>query len=95
MISILLPVYNSSPHLEMPLDSILGQSETSWELIAVDDYSTDDSWKILQRYAFAGRPHPTKLRNTGGKGIIPALRLALKYSRAATLPEWTRRPHGG
>ena len=82
MISILLPVYNSSPHLEMCLDSILAQSETSWELIAVDDYSTDDSWKILQRYALRdARIRP--LRNTGSKGIIPALRLALKYSRGS------------
>lgn len=82
MISILMPVYNSSAHLGQCLDSIQAQSETSWELIAVDDYSTDDSWHILQRYALKdARIRP--LRNTGAKGVIPALRLALKHSRGS------------
>ena len=77
MISILLPVYNNSLHLGECLDSILAQSEASWELIAVNDHSTDDSWQILQRYALRdARIRPR--RNTGPKGIIPALRIALK-----------------
>ncbi|MCB0545965.1 MAG: glycosyltransferase family 2 protein [Phaeodactylibacter sp.] len=82
MISILLPVYNNSLHLGECLDSILAQSEASWELIAVNDHSTDDSWQILQRYALRdARIRPR--RNTGPKGIIPALRIALKYSRGS------------
>ncbi|MCB0585079.1 MAG: glycosyltransferase [Phaeodactylibacter sp.] len=82
MISILLPVFNNGPFLEECLDSILSQSETGWELIAVDDYSTDNSRKIIQRFAL--RDSRIRMRrNTGPKGIIPALRLALKYSRGS------------
>lgn len=82
MISILLPVYNNAPHLGACLDSILAQSETSWELIAIDDYSTDGSWPVLQRYALRdSRIRPR--RNAGAKGILPALRLALKHSRGS------------
>lgn len=82
MISILLPVYNNTLHLGECLDSVLAQSEDSWELIAVDDHSTDESWSILQRYALRdARIRPR--RNVGPKGIVPALNLALKYSRGS------------
>ncbi|MCO6478701.1 MAG: glycosyltransferase [Phaeodactylibacter sp.] len=82
MISILLPVYNNAPHLGECLDSILAQSEASWELIAIDDHSEDESWSILQRYALRdSRIRPR--RNMGAKGIVPALTLALKYSRGS------------
>lgn len=82
MISILMPVYNNEAHLVECLDSILAQTETSWELIAIDDHSTDGSWSILQHYTLKDtRIRPR--RNTGPKGIIPALRLALKYSRGS------------
>ena len=82
MISILMPVYNGAPFLEECLGSILAQSESSWELIAVDDHSTDNTWKMLQQHAL-GDARIRPRRNTGAKGIVPALNLALKYSRGS------------
>jgi glycosyltransferase involved in cell wall biosynthesis len=80
MISILMPVYNNQAHLPDCLESILAQSERGWELLAVDDYSDDESGEILRRYAQLDcRIRP--LANTGPKGILPALRLALAHSR--------------
>ncbi|MCB0571898.1 MAG: glycosyltransferase family 2 protein [Phaeodactylibacter sp.] len=80
MISVLLPVYNSGPYLSACLDSVLAQTQSNWELLAVDDYSTDGSWAILRRYAWKdARIRP--MQNQGPKGIIPALRLAFGHSR--------------
>lgn len=45
-ITIGLPVYNAGPFLGFTINSILNQSFTNWELIIIDDGSTDDSLEI-------------------------------------------------
>lgn len=51
MVSIVIPVYNTSKYLSQCLDSVLGQSYTDWEMIIVNDASRDDSLSICQSYA--------------------------------------------
>jgi len=77
-ISILLPVYNAGLFLEDCLQSILQQTFTRWELLAVDDFSTDNSADILQ--AFAKNDSRIQFFSNTQKGIIPALRLAFAQS---------------
>ncbi|MBN2446897.1 MAG: glycosyltransferase family 2 protein [Phycisphaerae bacterium] len=48
-VSIVFPVYNAIRFLEEAVRSVFAQSLTDWELIAVDDASTDGSWEYLQR----------------------------------------------
>jgi len=50
-ITVVMPVYNAEAYLSASLESVLNQTESSLELIAVDDESTDDSARILQEYA--------------------------------------------
>jgi cellulose synthase/poly-beta-1,6-N-acetylglucosamine synthase-like glycosyltransferase len=50
LISIILPVHNAGYYLSSCLDSILKQSYEHFEIIAIDDLSRDDSWKILKLY---------------------------------------------
>ena len=47
LISIITPVYNCERYLEATIDSILAQTYTNWELILVDDCSTDASVSII------------------------------------------------
>lgn len=50
-ISIALCTYNGEQFLRGQLDSILGQTFRDWEIIVVDDVSTDGTWTILQAYS--------------------------------------------
>ena len=77
-ISILLPVKNATPYLTRCLESILAQTEQNWELLAVNDHSTDDSLAVLNR--FAEKDPRIKVLDNQGQGIIPALRLAFTSS---------------
>lgn len=49
-VSVIVPIYNASKYLRICLDSILSQTLTEFELICVDDGSTDDSLSILREY---------------------------------------------
>lgn len=51
LISIIVPVYNVAAELPRCLDSILAQSYSQIEIVAVDDGSTDESGMILDNYA--------------------------------------------
>ncbi len=49
-ISCVLPVYNGEKYLELSIESVLKQSFKNWELIIVDDGSTDSTPEILKKY---------------------------------------------
>lgn len=50
-ISVLMPVYNGSGFLEETLDSLIAQTFKNFEVICIDDGSTDGSLQILEKYA--------------------------------------------
>jgi len=43
-----MPVYNNGPYIASAIQSVLNQTYSAWELIIVDDASTDDTAKIIQ-----------------------------------------------
>jgi len=49
-VSVVIPVYNKAPYLRECLDSVLAQTFFDFEVIAVDDRSTDDSLAVLRSY---------------------------------------------
>ena len=51
LVSVLLPVYNAQDYLKQSIDSILGQTLTDFELIIVNDGSTDGSKAIIDSYS--------------------------------------------
>ena len=51
MLSIIIPVYNSEKYLEECLISVVNQSLKDFEIICINDGSTDNSLKILEKFA--------------------------------------------
>jgi len=50
LVSIILPVYNGEKYLSKAIDSIIAQTYKNWELIIVDDCSTDSTPLIIHKY---------------------------------------------
>lgn len=50
-ISIIIPVYNDEKYITETLDSVIGQTFSDWQVICINDGSTDNSLKILKQYA--------------------------------------------
>lgn len=51
LISIVVPVFNVAPYLARCIESVLAQEYSNWELLLVDDGSTDDCGSICDDYA--------------------------------------------
>ncbi len=50
LVSVLLPIFNIGHYLHESLDSLLDSSYQNIEILAIDDFSKDDSWKVLKLY---------------------------------------------
>ncbi|MDT0607425.1 glycosyltransferase family 2 protein [Croceitalea rosinachiae] len=74
LISILIPFKNTAHFLPECLDSILTQTYQDWEVIAVNDHSTDSSLELVKSYS--KKDSRIKVFDNQGLGIIPALQTA-------------------
>lgn len=70
LVSVIVPVYNCADFLEACLLSLLTQTYTNIEVVAVDDGSTDNSGVILER--FAGEDGRIKVMRTPNRGLQSA-----------------------
>ncbi|MEI6003439.1 glycosyltransferase family 2 protein [Paraburkholderia bengalensis] len=81
-ISVLLPIYKVEDYVEDCLDSLLSQSCTDFEIIAVDDSSPDRSGEIAARILAQQDRIPWKLvRNTDNKGLAETRKIAALEAR--------------
>lgn len=79
MISIIVPVYNSEKYLKRCIESILSQTYKDWELILVNDGSSDKSGVICELYVkLDSRIHCFNQKNTGAS---IARRNGIRYSK--------------
>lgn len=79
MVSVLMPVFNAGKYLHEALESIRRQTFVDWEMIAVDDGSTDGSGEILGHHA----KHDSRIRvvSRPNTGIVGALNDGLQECR--------------
>ncbi len=78
LISIILPFKNTSQYLKDCIESIGSQSESDWELLAVNDHSNDSSKVIAMK--FAKKDKRIKVFDNLGSGIIDALKTGYSQS---------------
>lgn len=81
-ISVIVPVYNAEKTLHKCIDSILGQSYKDWELLLIDDGSTDASATICDEYAQLDNRIRAFHKQNGG--VSSARNVGLKNARG----EW-------
>ncbi|WP_300382369.1 glycosyltransferase [Clostridium sp.] len=78
MVSLIIPVFNVEEYLEECLESIIAQSFSDYEVILVDDGSTDKSRSIINDYE--KRFNNIKILYQKNKGVSEARNLALKHA---------------
>ena len=70
LLSVIIPVYNVEPYLEQCLDSVVNQTYKNLEIICINDGSTDNSLKILEKYQ--KKDKRIKVINQKNKGVSVA-----------------------
>lgn len=70
MISIIIPIHNGARYIDKALHSIINQRFQNWELIIVDDHSTDNSLQVIQK--FCDQDKRINLLKNRWKGVTSA-----------------------
>lgn len=78
LVSVIMPVYNTAPFLREAIDSILNQTLTDFELILIDDASTDESASILHAYS---DERIRIIQNEKNLGLAVSLNKAIRVSK--------------
>lgn len=76
--SIIIPVYNSEKYIDVCINSILNQSLGDFEVLIIDDGSTDESSSIIEQYSLQDNRIKLYLQQNSGPGI--ARNLGIKYA---------------
>jgi glycosyltransferase involved in cell wall biosynthesis len=78
LISVVIPTYNRANYLKRCIDSVLNQTFTKFELIIIDDYSTDNTDKIISSY----KDNRIKYLKNNSNGVVASSRnLGIKESK--------------
>lgn len=83
LVSVLLPVYNCEEYLEETLNSLAIQTYKNFEIIAINDGSTDDSLAILER--FQARDSRCKITSQKNQGLVASLNHAATLAKGDLL----------
>jgi glycosyltransferase involved in cell wall biosynthesis len=79
LISVIMPVYNADRFLQEAVDSILNQTLDDFELIVINDGSTDGSLSLLQDYA--AKDPRVRLFSRENKGLVATLNEGISAAR--------------
>lgn len=79
-VSIVVPVYNAAAYLEKTVEMVRLQTFDSWELILVDDHSSDESRTILERLASEDDRIVVMEQENGRKGAAGARNLGTRHA---------------
>lgn len=77
LISVYMPTYNRSSMMQRAIASVLAQDYPHFELLIVDDCSSDDTWQVLNEL-YGQHPQIRLFRQDKGQGACAARNLAIK-----------------
>jgi len=77
-VTVIVPIYNGSAYLSETINSLLSQSFSGFELLAIDDGSTDDSSNIVRSF----KDERIRLIQKSNGGLCEALNLGIAEARA-------------
>lgn len=83
LISIIMAVKDTAPYLPTCLDSILRQTYPNWELMAVNDHSSDRTPEILQEYA--AKDPRIRVLHSDRPRLIPTLQVGYRHCTGALI----------
>jgi glycosyltransferase involved in cell wall biosynthesis len=86
-ISVVMPMYNGSRYVESAIQSVLGQTERSFELLICDDASTDGSLAIARRI---DDPRVRVLAHDTNRGLFPTLNELIRAASCELIHIWTQ-----
>ena len=78
LISIIIPIYNSEKYLRKCIDSVISQTFNDWEMILIDDGSTDNSGSICNEYASDSR---VIIKHAQNGGVSKARNMGLRLAK--------------
>ena len=78
LVSIIMPTYNCARFIRESIDSVLAQTYTNWELIIVDDSSTDNTAEMVANF---NDPRIHYLRNEQNEGAALTRNKALRAAK--------------
>ena len=84
LVSVLLTTYNRSSYLVHAIESIKNQTLSDWELIIVDDGSSDDTFEVASRYAKSDKRIQAVTQNNSGLATALNTGLALAKGQYVT-----------
>lgn len=84
-ISVIMPSYNKAAYIGETIESVISQTYQNWELIIVDDFSTDGSMSVISAY----KDERIKIfRNEENKGIADTRNRALNIAKGEYIAVW-------
>lgn len=78
LVTVILPIYNAGPYLRQAVLSIVRQTFTDWELLVIDDASTDDAIESIVDITDA---RICRIRNPANLGLAATLNIGIELAR--------------
>lgn len=82
LVSVVIPCYNSAAYINRAINSVLAQQHSNWELLLVDNGSTDNTLDILSRFSKQS-PDKIKVLHQSIKGAPAARNMGLHHAKGS------------
>ena len=73
LVSIIIPLYNTEKYIEKAINSVINQTYKNWQLIVIDDCSTDDSLNIVLKIRKQNNFSNEKMRTNGSENLFTSM----------------------